>query len=110
VLIRYTVEPLRVQPEGYPDRALPSPGVGLGVVRVLCIREEVYPVVLAVVHEDSQVRFQLLVQALRLSVSLGMERRAELVVDLEVEAYIQPELASEYRASIRQQCVRGSHL
>jgi hypothetical protein len=53
VLIRYTVEPLRVQPEGYLDRALPSPRVGLGVVRVLCIREEVYLVVLAVVYKDS---------------------------------------------------------
>ena len=88
MLIRYSIKPLGVCSEGYSYRRLPVCGVFLRVVCVFRVGQQADPVILPVSHVDAEVGFQLLILAFSLPVCLRVERSAQAVFYLQVEAYV----------------------
>ena len=88
MFIKYPIKSFGVCSKGYFYRRLLMCGVLFGVVGVLCVGQQADPVVLPVSHVDAEVGFQFLILSFGLPVCLRVERSAQAVVYLQVEAYV----------------------
>jgi hypothetical protein len=88
------------------ERNLSSRGVDMIVVLKLRKGKEVIPIILTLVDEETEILLQLLIDSLRLSVSLGMISRGSRQFDSEEPVQLPSELGNELGATVRQHLFR----